>query len=73
VLETGKTFTGKAIPADSVASSVLEHRYIDISYTRIVDADNTPSIMHMSVDVTEQVLAQNKIEENKADLEGALE
>ncbi|MES3032500.1 MAG: PAS domain-containing protein [Gemmatimonadota bacterium] len=64
VLATGETFEGKGVPVRLARrpGQPIEERFIDISYTAMTDADGTPSgIIAHGVDVTEQVLARDKL------------
>ena len=65
VLQTGETFRGNEVPAELNIDGILQQRYFNLSYSRIVEASGESSVMHMSVDVTEQVLARKKIEESE--------
>ena len=66
VLQTGQTFKGTEVEADIVHEAELQRRYFNVSYKRIVDPNGTISVMHMAVDVTEQVLAKQKLGESEA-------
>jgi PAS domain S-box-containing protein len=66
VLKSGEPFHGTEVPVAIANEGILEPRYFDLSYTRIVDASETAFLLHMALDVTEQVLTRRKVEESEA-------
>ena len=67
VFTTGKTFEGKAVPADLIVNGVKRTYYFDFSYKAIKDGDgHIYGVMDMAVDVTAQV-------ENRKQIEAAVE
>lgn len=67
VLKTGKPYSGKEQPVSLPRNGKVETVFINFSYEAIREADNTISgVMSMVSDVTEQVLARKKIEEQVA-------
>jgi PAS domain S-box-containing protein len=65
VLKTGETYDGTEVEVDLVNEGVLERRYFDLTFSRVVDKDGVAFVLHMSVDVTNQVLAKRKVEESE--------
>jgi PAS domain S-box-containing protein len=72
VLRTGVAFSGTEVETELANEGILQRRYFNISYSRIFDATGTPFVLHMSADITEQVLAKRKIEESEAKLRSIL-
>ena len=62
VLQTGEMFNGTEIPAELAKEGVLQYRYFNITYNRVVDKDGIAFVLHMATDVTEQVLSRKQIE-----------
>ncbi|KUG08712.1 hypothetical protein ASU33_11260 [Solirubrum puertoriconensis] len=63
VLETGQPFRGDAVPAQTIGSSgALEWRYYNVSYTPLRQGGRVTGLIHVAIDVTEQVLARQKVE-----------
>ena len=65
VLKKGETFNGTEVNAELVNNGVLESRYFNISYSRVIDKDGIAFVLHMAIDVTNQVLAKKKVEESE--------
>lgn len=66
VQQTGIPYRGIEQPVDLVFNGHLERRYFNLSYTQINDNDETPAVLHMAMDVTEQVINRKRIEESEA-------
>lgn len=62
VVQTGEMFSGTEIPAELAKEGVLQHRYFNITYSRVVDKDGIAFVLHMATDVTEQVMSRHQIE-----------
>lgn len=73
VLKTGEPFTGIEVPATLIDEANSNPRFFNINYSRIADAEGTDYVLHMSADVTEQVLARRKIEESEARFRSLIE
>lgn len=73
VLQTGETFSGIEVQVLLTLDGVLYNGYYNISYTRIVEPDGTPSIMHMAIDVTDQVMARRTVEESEGKLKAIVQ
>ncbi|MES2411741.1 MAG: PAS domain-containing protein [Bacteroidota bacterium] len=65
VLQSKESFHGNEVAADLLKDGVMESRYFNISYTHISDPDGTSYVLHMAIDVTEQVVARKKLEESE--------
>ena len=74
VLTTGKEYHSAGSLAKIVKDGVMTSNYYNITYTPVFNADSEVSaILEIAVDVTEQVKAQQALEEAEADLRGAIE
>jgi len=65
VLKNGETFYGTEVEVQLANEDVLERRYFNITYSRVIDKDGIAFVLHMAVDVTNQVLAKKKAEESE--------
>jgi PAS domain S-box-containing protein len=65
VQATGKPFKGNELPVDLMTGGKLERRYFNFSYTVVVEPDATAAVLHVAVDVTEQVEARRKLVESE--------
>lgn len=65
VIKTGKAFRGMEVPVDLITSGELRTHYFNLSYTPIIESDLITSVLHIAVDVTDQVRARKKIEESE--------
>jgi PAS domain S-box-containing protein len=72
VLHTGDTFRGTEVEVELAKDGVLQRGYFNITYTRMVDKNGVSSVLHVSTDVTDQVLSRRKIEESEAKLRSIL-
>jgi len=74
IYETGITHEEKAAPAMLNLDGTLKTYYFDYTYKPLFDAEGKVyGIMDMAVDVTEQVLSQQKIEESQRQLLASFE
>lgn len=65
VQKSGIAFRGDDQPVDLMINGKLERRYFNFSYDRITDVTGSSSVLHMAVDVTEQLLSRRKIEDSE--------
>lgn len=65
VQKTGIPFRGEEQAVDFLIDGKQERRYFNLSYNVLKDSDKSNAVLHMAVDVTEQVLARKKIEESE--------
>jgi PAS domain S-box-containing protein len=66
ILITGIPFTSHGSFVKVVQNGVMQDKYYNISFTPIFDAENKIyAILDISVDVTEQIRAQQKLEESE--------
>jgi len=65
VQKTGIPFRGDDQPVDLLINGKLERRYFNFSYDRINESSGNPAVLHMALDVTEQLLSRRKIEESE--------
>ena len=72
VMETGETFNGREVEAELMVDGVLQRYFFNITYSRVVDKNGIPSILHMALDVTDQVMVRRKTEESEAKLRSIL-
>ena len=64
VLRTGQPFIGKELSVSLPRNGQLETVFVDLNYEAIVEVDGSISgIMAMAIDVTEKVLARQKVED----------
>lgn len=64
VYTSGKMFQTAGSLVKIVQNGVLNNNYYNISYTPLLDANgNTYAILDIAIDVTQQILAQQKLEE----------
>lgn len=76
VLDTGEPFSATEVPArlDRDGTGTFEDTYWNVVYQPVRSASGTiDGVMTFDLDVTEQVLARRKIEEQSAALESALQ
>ena len=73
VLTTGTPVIAKELPVDLMRGGVLEKTYIDFVYEPYYEAGQAAGVMVVANEITEQVLARQKIEEAEANLRGAIE
>ena len=66
VYETGIPYTGKGVKADLMIDGALRSSYFNFTYKALRDKDGKVyGIHHMAIDVTDQVTAQKKVQENE--------
>jgi PAS domain S-box-containing protein len=74
VYANGIEYIAKGQPADIIINGNMQRGWYNFNYKPIRNEEGKVyAIVHMAVDVTEQVLAQKKIEESEAALSRALE
>lgn len=73
VQKTGIPFTGDDQPVDLMKNHKLERRYFNFSYQPIKEEAGSSAVLHMAVDVTEQLLARRKLEESEARLKSMID
>jgi signal transduction histidine kinase len=74
VYHTGIEYVAKGQPADIMINGRMQRGWYNFNYKPIRnEKGEVYGIVHMAVNVTDQVLAQKKIQESKADLATALE
>lgn len=73
VLQTGEPFSGAAVPVDLIVEGELQTRFFDLSYTPILENGKAESVVHVAIDVTEQVVARKKLEEGREALQMAID
>ncbi len=62
VTETGQPFRGSELPITLCANGDLQPGFFNISYTPFIEQGQVTGIIHVSVDVTEQVLARQQVQ-----------
>jgi PAS domain S-box-containing protein len=65
VQKTGIPFRGDDQPVDLIIDGKLERRYFNFSYDRITEVTGSSAVLHMAVDVTEQLLSRRRIEDSE--------
>lgn len=73
VQKTGVPFRGDEQPVDLLVDGQLKRFYFNFSYTPIIEDGRPVSVLHLAIDVTEQVAARQELEEKKQQLQRALE
>jgi PAS domain S-box-containing protein len=69
VLRTGEIFKGTEVPVSFMEEGKLKERYLNLSYTPLREENSVTGVLHVAIDVTEQVTARRKIEESEAELQ----
>lgn len=74
VFTTGKSFEAKGAPAELTIDGIPGTYYFDFNLTPLRNGvDEVYAVLEMAIDVTEQVLARQKLEEIESGLRGAVE
>jgi len=73
VQKTGIPFKGDEQPVDLIIDGKLERRYFNFSYDCIEELEESPAVLHMALDVTEQVLARRKLEDSESRLKSMID
>jgi PAS domain S-box-containing protein len=69
VAETGQPYYGSEVPIAMLGPGMgLEERYFNLSYTPLLENDRPDGLIHLALDVTEQVLARQQVEASRAAL-----
>ena len=61
VQASGKPFRGDALPVDFLINGKPEQRYFNFSYTVVEEPDAPAGVLHVAIDVTEQVKSRQKL------------
>jgi PAS domain S-box-containing protein len=73
VQKSGIPFRGNEQPVDIMIDGKLQRRYFNFSYDPILEAEGSSAILHMAVDVTEQVYARRKLEDSERRLKSMID
>ncbi len=73
VFKTGKTFKGNEIATTLLINGKEEDRFYNISYIPLFENGAVIYILHIAIDVTEQVISRKKIEEAEESARLAIE
>ncbi|RYF93735.1 MAG: PAS domain S-box protein, partial [Chitinophagaceae bacterium] len=73
VLETGEVFQGTEVPVQLVMDGELQQFYFNLTYSPLIEDGAITGVLHSAYDVTHQVEARMKIEENEAELKRRVE
>jgi PAS domain S-box-containing protein len=73
VMETGKPYRGTEIPVKRLIGGRQEMFYVNLSFTPIIESGKTTAVLHLAIDVSAQVHARHKIEENSEALQMAID
>ncbi|WP_190300344.1 PAS domain-containing sensor histidine kinase [Rufibacter hautae] len=68
VVQTGDAFRGNEVPVDLQEGDILKKHYVNVSYTPLIEAGKITGVIHVAQDVTEQVLARQKVEASQEEL-----
>ena len=69
VQKTGIPFRGYEVPVDVSIKGQIKRHYYDFSYTPIIETNHVTGVLHVAIDVTQQVEARKKIEEVNTELQ----
>jgi len=69
VQRTAIPFRGDEQPVDLLIDGEIAHRYFNFSYTPVIEEGTITGVLHMAVDVTQQVEARKQIELARSDAE----
>ena len=73
VQKTGIPFRGDEQPVDLMVNGKLERRFFNFSYNSIKEEAENSAVLHMALDVTEQVLARRKLEDSESRLKSMID
>jgi PAS domain S-box-containing protein len=73
VQKTGIPFRGNEQAVDFEINNKLQRRYFNFSYDSILEAKGGSAVLHMAIDVTEQVLARRKLEDSESRLKSMID
>jgi hypothetical protein len=65
VQKTGIPFRSNEQPVDLLVNGELKRRYFNLSYTPIIEESGVAAVLHLAIDVTEQLEARRKLEESE--------
>ncbi|WP_210465512.1 PAS domain-containing sensor histidine kinase [Rufibacter roseolus] len=68
VVQTGESFRGNEVPVDLLVGENLKKHFINASYTPLIESGKVTGVIHVALDVTEQVLARQKVEASQEEL-----
>ncbi|WP_456312360.1 PAS domain S-box protein [Pseudomonas shirazensis] len=72
VQKSGIPFRGDECPVDLVINNKLEHRYFNFSYDLIEESEDSSAVLHMALDVTQQVLDRKKLQDSESRLKSMI-
>lgn len=73
VFASGKALDGNEAPVPIRRGNEVQTRYFNFSYRPLIDDGRIIGVMDVAIEVTEQVLARKKLEENEQRLQGILD
>lgn len=73
VMEIGKPYRGTEVPVKRLRNGRQEIFYYNLSFTPILEEGKTVAVLHLAIDVSTQVHARRKIEENNEALQMAID
>lgn len=73
VQKTGIPFRGDEYPVDLLTNNKMERHYFNFSYDCIKEPGESSAVLHMAVDVTQQVLDRRKLEDSESRLRSMIE
>lgn len=73
VQKTGIPYRGNEKPVDLMINGKLKRRYFNFSYDCIHEDEEDSAVLHMALDVTEQVLAIRKLEDSESRLRSMID
>ena len=73
VMETGEPFRGTEVPVARLVNGREVIHSFNLSFTPILEAGKTAAVLHVAIDVSEQVASRRKVEENREALQMAVD
>ena len=73
VQKTGIPFRGDEQPVDLMINGKMERRFFNFSYDSIKETEKSSAVLHMAMDVTEQVLVRRKLEDSESRLRSMID
>ncbi|RYZ53628.1 MAG: PAS domain S-box protein, partial [Sphingobacteriales bacterium] len=65
VQSSGAAFYGDEQPVDLYVDGVVQRHYFNLSYTPVMAGDTVSGVLHVAIDVTDQVTSRQRVEESE--------
>jgi signal transduction histidine kinase len=73
VFDTGEPFNAWEVPITLMKAGKPEHHYFNLSYSPLIENGTITGVLHVAIDVTEQVASRHKIEEREKEAQALAE